>query len=352
MPDTLCPACGHSPIPAGADECPVCHEPFAFLQTHKKAKNRFLDRRDGDTGARTTFGAGLTSELGAHPYQAATVVMLGAVIWFLRASGVFGTPSLPQWAYAFVAADLVLALLLVLRVVAARLPGQLLMIVQAGAALYLGKEAFAHPVHLMFAGHAVVALILLSGEPGGVRRQAGLFGGVLLAAAAVVFMLMSRSGTDRAPRQELFSQQGGYRLLLPAGFARAQPSELQTHLKAPTTASITASHVGFSSASEHAVGLLLVNRHTEIPVIGGCQTLHQDLGGTNVPKPTSHPAPKALGDTAVVYELRTFSGAAGLLGCGRPDGARFVALAVLAVNRNADDGAQAFDEVGAGLSLK
>lgn len=352
MPDTLCPACGHSPIPAGADECPVCHEPFAFLQTHKKAKNRFLDRRDGDTGARTTFGVGVTSELGAHPYQAATVALLGAVIWFLRASGVFGTPELPQWAFALVLGDLVLALLLVLRMSAARLPGQLLMIAQTAAALYLGREALLNPLHLMFAGHAVVGLILLSGEPGGIRRQAGLFGGVLLAAAAVVFMLVARAGGDGTPRQELFSQQGGYRLLLPSGYARAQPAELQVHLKVPQTTPVTASHVGFNSASARAVGMLLVNRNAEVPVIGGCQTLHHDLGGTNVPRPSAHRAPAALGDPAVVYEIRTFSGAEGLLACGRPDGERFVALTVLSVNRSAEEGAEAFDRVGAGLSLK
>src|ERR1700693_5604195 len=115
MVQTLCPACGFTPIPAGTEECPACGEPFAFLQMHKKAKNRFIDP-EAESPEATTFGGGVTSAVTAHPYPPAGAFLPGAVLWFLRASGILVDLSEPSWLFGIAVADLVVAALLVINV--------------------------------------------------------------------------------------------------------------------------------------------------------------------------------------------------------------------------------------------
>ena len=352
MAKTLCPSCGHSPIPAGADECPVCHEPFAFLQTHKKAKNRFVDVTDREEHESTVFGGALTGEVSAHPYPAAVALFAGAAIWFLRVSGFVVGFHEPQWVFALVALDLLLALVLILNFGPAKLIAQVGMLGQLGVALFLGRDELSNPVQLLFAAHAAAVLFLIVGEPGAVRRSVGVVAALIVAGGAIALMLVvPGSGALDGPRQELFAPNAGFRLLLPSGWVRASSAELAAHLRTPA-ASGGSSSVGFSSAADRAIGIVVVKRNPDLQLIGGCQALLQDLGGTNVPKPMPHKVPAALGQSAVVYELRTFSGASGLLSCGKRDDGRFVGLAVLSVNPDAAAGARAFDAVGPGLSMQ
>jgi hypothetical protein len=351
LAQTLCPACGHSPIPPRAEECPACGEPFAFLPTHKKARNRFVDREDTLESESTVFGGGVHSAVAAHPWQAATVLFIGAAIWFVRAAAAFGGPPEPDWLYGIVGANLLLGLLLILDLGPARLLAQLGMLAQLGAALYLGQGDLERPVHLLYAAFGAVGLVLVIGEPSGVRRALGLLGGLVVAAAATTALVVDArvGGPGGAPRQELTSAQAGFRLLLPPGYALAQPGELAAHLKLPSGGWSTAA---FASGKERAVGLLLVKKDPAAQAIGGCGALHHALGGTNVVHPLPQRPPAALGDSAVVYELRTFSGATGRLACGKLPDDRFVALAVLGVIPDPEVASRAFEAVGAGLSLK
>lgn len=352
MSQTICPACGHSPIPAGAEECPVCNEPFAFLPMHKKAKKKFIDKNDAEESESTSFGGGLTGEVSAHPYQAATVLFGGALIWFLRGSGVLTGVGDASWLYAIVAADLLVALLLIINLGPAKMLAQLVLLLQLGAALYLGRDNLLQPVHLMFAAHAGVGLFITAGEPGGVRRTVGLIAGLLVCSLAAVLLVIQPGNVVAAgPRQKLSAAGAGFSLLLPPDYSSAKPLELTRHLKVPQP-SLNGTTAGFSSTVERTIGLILVNRDGSAQLIGSCQTLHQDLGGTNVPNPIAHRAPRALGDAVAVFELRTFSGASGLLACGKLADGRFVALVVLSINPDPSSGARAFDAVGEGLSLQ
>ena len=95
MPETLCPNCGHSPIPYGAETCPKCHEPFDFLQMYKRGQRLRVDKqRDHDDGESTVFGGNLTGEVSAHPGPIAAVFFVGALAWFLRVGGVLGSLGL------------------------------------------------------------------------------------------------------------------------------------------------------------------------------------------------------------------------------------------------------------------
>ncbi|MBX5481449.1 MAG: zinc ribbon domain-containing protein [Myxococcaceae bacterium] len=353
MAQTLCPACGHSPIPEGAEECPVCQEPFAFLPTHKKAKNRFIDRHASEESEATIFGGAVTGEVSAHPYPAAVVLFAGAAIWFLRASGIVGSFQSPGWLYGVVAADLLVALVLILNLGPARAIAQLAMIGQLGLTLWLARGALWAPMHLAFAGHAAFALLMVVGEPGRARRTMGLVLGLVCAGAASAWMALGAPPQAAAmgPREKLAAPGAGFTLLLPPEWTSAKPAQLTAHLKLPPP-TLSATTAGFASNAARAVGLVVVRNDPKAQLIGTCQTLHQDLGGTNTPRPISHRAPDAFGGAAAVYELRTFSGATGLLACSKLEDGRFVALAVLSVNPDAEAGARAFDDVGAGLSLQ
>jgi hypothetical protein len=100
MPETLCPKCGHSPIPAGSEACPACGEPFSFLPMYQRAQRQRVDkRREADVDMeQTVFGGNLTGEVTAHPGPMAAVFFVGAVAWFLRVGGVVGELREPLWA--------------------------------------------------------------------------------------------------------------------------------------------------------------------------------------------------------------------------------------------------------------
>ncbi|MFP2929790.1 hypothetical protein ACLESO_32275 [Pyxidicoccus sp. 3LG] len=196
MPQTLCPSCGHSPIPRGADACPSCGEPFDHLQSYKKVGRMRLDRpiQDADDDA-TVFGGDLvTSAVSAHPGPAAAVLLAGAVAWFIRAGGLVGTLSDPPWTYGLVFLDAVLALVLVLNRGPAKTLVQVGLGMQLVATLWLARSAPLAPVHVAYAVHAVLALSMVVGEPGQVRRYVGLGLGLGAAVASAALLALPVSG--------------------------------------------------------------------------------------------------------------------------------------------------------------
>lgn len=351
MAETLCPNCGYSPIPAGAESCPECEEPFGFLRMHKRGQRRFVDPREHEDNEATVFGGNLTGELSAHPGPAAAVLFAGAAAWFLRV-GVLGGLDDPLWAYGLVLLDMVLGLLLLLNQGPAKLLSQVGLVLQLGAAAWLGREALLAPVHLGFLAHAAVAWVLVTGEPGPVRRKVCLGLGLGAAVAAVLLVLwpvgLTRGGGGA--RQLLVGRELGFQLELPKDWGQLGREQLEPHLTLPA-ATLTGSGVAFGDAARGRFGVLWVDRKADLTLTGGCQELLQAMGGAPG-RPLARAAPAALGGKALVYALRTPSGALGSLGCGQLEDGRLVGLGVVAASSEGEGGEAAFAVVGAGLALQ
>ncbi|NVJ27590.1 zinc ribbon domain-containing protein [Myxococcus sp. AM011] len=360
MPQTLCPSCGHSPIPRGATACPSCGEPFDHLQSYKKAGRtplaRLGDAVDDDA---TVFGGDLvTSAVSAHPGPVAGVLGASAAAWFLRAGGVVGSLQDPSWTYGLVALDLVLALVLMLNRGPAKGLAQTGLVVQLLATAWLARAAPTAPVHVAYFVLGVVALTLVVGEPGVARRYAGL--GLGLAVTLVSAALLAMPGTvtpggGGGVRQLLVGSELGYRLELPVGWERLTREQLSTHLRLPT-ATLHGSGVGFGDAARGRYGLLWVERTPGVSLATGCQGLLRSLGGAS-DAPLTRPAPTALGGRTQLYALNTSAGARGTLGCGLLADGRLVGLAVVAAGSGdaqtgEAQGAAAFAAVGEGLALQ
>ena len=353
MTQTLCPACGHSPIPDGAETCPKCGEPFAFLAMHKKGKKAFVDKqRDSVETEATTFGGGLTGEVSAHPGPAVAVLTVGAVIWFLRSGGVLADYSEPAWTYGFVGVDLVLATVLLVNLGPAKLLAQIGALLQLGAAAYLADGRFDNPRHLFFCLHAVFILVLVVGEPSGLRRNGGLVVGLLMALGAFGAMATGYGEAIKSPGMvEIPGHDGDYRLLAPEGFRLLSREEMAPHLRPPLDTA-TAKSVGFGNKVRRVYGAVTLDSDASSQLIGGCQEHLRSLGGVGDPVPAGSPAPATLGKGALSYTLRTASGASGRLACGKLADGRFVALAVVAQDPDPRTATQVFEQVGAALSFK
>lgn len=352
MTKTLCPACGHSPIPDGAEVCPRCGEPFTFLQMHKKGQRVFVDKqRDSIEVEATTFGGALTGEVTAHPGAAAAVFALGAVLWFLRAGGVVADYAEPLWTYGLVGLDLVLATVLMVNLGPAKLLAQVGSLLQLGLCVFLANGRFDNPRHLLFCAHAVVLLVLVVGEPSTLRRTAGLVAGLVVALGALGAMATGFGEASRtAAMVEIAGHEGDYRLLVPEGYRLLSRDEMTPHLRPPLDTP-TAKSAGFGNKVRRVYGSVTLDSNSSSQLIGGCQEHLRSLGGVGDPVPAAGTAPAGLGSGALLYALRTASGASGRLGCGKlPDG-RFVALAVVALESE-PTAAQVFEQVGAALSFK
>jgi hypothetical protein len=355
MPETLCPSCGHSPIPHGAEACPACHEPFDFLQMYKRGQRMRVDKqRDHEDGEQTMFGGNLTGEVTAHPGPIAGVFFVGAVAWFLRAGGVLGSLGDPLWTYGLVLLNLALGLVLLINLGPAKLLAQVGMVLQLGAAGYLARESPGEAVHWAYLGHAVVGLVAVVGEPGSVRRYACLGLGVVLCILGAVFLVRPVGGLDKAaggPRQLLVGKDLGYQLELPSGWNRLSREELAPHLSLPV-ATLTGGGVGFGDVAQGRYGGLWIERGASQPVAASCQEMLKAFGGETASRPSTRPAPLALGTKALVYELRTAGGASGTFSCGQLKDGRLVGLGVVAAPPNTASAESAFVAVGSGLALQ
>ena len=355
MPETLCPSCGHSPIPQGAESCPKCHEPFDFLQMYKRGQRMRVDKqRDAEDGEQTVFGGNLTGAVSAHPGPIAAVFFLGAVGWFLRAEGLLGSLHDPPWTYGLVALNLALGLVLLLNLGPAKLLAQVGMVLQLGGAGLLARGALGEAVHWAYLGHAVVGLVAVVGEPSSVRRYVCLGLGVAMVLLGALFLVWPVGRTNEVPagsRQLLVSKELGYELELPGGWERLTREQLAPHLTLPP-ASLTGGGVAFGDLAQARYGGLWIERGVSPPAAVGCQQLLKAFGGEATGQPSAQPAPLALGTKAVVYELRTAGGASGTFSCGLLGDGRLVGLSLVAVAPQAASADPAFVAVGAGLSLR
>ncbi|HZN95875.1 MAG TPA: hypothetical protein VFB81_24340, partial [Myxococcales bacterium] len=211
--------------------------------------------------------------------------------------------------------------------------------------LALARAGFYRLAPLLYELHAVAGLVATVGQPRALRRRGAMLGGLVAAVLAGVFL--GRSAPQDASRKVLVSEDMGYQLVLPAGYDRIAGEQLAPHLTMPRATA--GSSVAFAGSSVH--GVLTVERDRSIQLIGGCQSYLESLGATNPPRPVEGAAPAALGEVALVYEVRSPAGDVGRLGCGKLDDGRFVALAVVTADRGPPP-QSAFDLVGQGLTIK
>jgi hypothetical protein len=349
MEETLCPNCGFSPIPRDAEECPVCHEPFAFMQRHKLGPRGRVDPKRADIEAEesTTYGGAITGAVTAHPYPTAAAFLTGAAIWFLRASGILVDLDEPSWTFAVAVVDLIIPLIIILNFGPAKAAAQASAVGQLAATLFLGRKDFAHPVHVLFAAHAVVLLVMVVGEPDVFRRALSLsMAGAIAAAVAAVLGL---SGM-RVSVSQLGSERLGFRLALPPGWVALTRDEVRPAMRLPPGRAIP-----FGDLSSRVFGLITLSEDSSTPLIGGCETLVQAIAGMDEVKPLARSAPPGMGSSALVYALHTTTDGVGRLACAKRADGLLVGFAVVLVGADpvvADSASEkAFDAVGAGFSL-
>jgi len=353
MAKTLCPSCGYSPIPDGAEECPACHEPFAFVPSFKRARR--MDRMavplgDDEGGATMMGGTVFTGAISVHPKQAVGIFLIGAFAWLVRASGAMGEKAAPAWTYALVGAGLVSALLLYLRRGPSKLLAQFTALAMVLAALLLAVPEVLRPTPVMYALHGVVALVMVAGEPGPTRRWAGLGVGALAAVLGIVSLVVGQDGRPSAPsssrRQELVSQEFGFRLALPPGFRLLEAREVEAFPAAPA-GNRTDVTVGVPGVLARLA--VIKDRH---PLGDGCQEALRQLGSVGRPDPLRYPAPGTFGADSAVYPLSLSGAVQGKLACAVLADGRFLTLAVVSTRGDSASADRALAEVGAGLRLQ
>jgi hypothetical protein len=349
MPETLCPNCGFSPIPRDAEECPVCHQAFAFVPRYKRGPQGRLDPKRAEVEAEesTTYGGAITGAVTAHPYPTAGAFLTGAVIWFLRGSGLLADLNEPAWVFGAAIADLIVPLMIIVNIGPAKVAAQFVAGAQILIALYLGRHDLGHPTHILYAAHGVALLVMVVGEPGIFRRTLSLtMSGAIAAAAAAVLGLVGM----RASISELGGPQQGYRFSLPPGYIAMTRDEIRPAMRLPPGKAVP-----FGDPSARVFGVISLGDDSAAQLIGGCEALHEAMGGTDEVKPLARPAPPGMGVATLVYSLHTSSGGVGRLACAkRPDG-KLVGFAVVLLGADpvVSEGVseQAFDSLGAGFTL-
>lgn len=127
MAETICPRCGFSPIPSGAQLCPKCRRPFFVVE-----------RSYENTNVTATRAGGLTGSVTANPSAIVAALVVGAAFWVVRCAGLLGTPVEPQWAYAVAGAQVLAAMLLLTTSGPAKQAPVLAGLIEGGAAYALG----------------------------------------------------------------------------------------------------------------------------------------------------------------------------------------------------------------------
>jgi hypothetical protein len=226
------------------------------------------------------------------------------------------------------------------------------MLLQGVAAGVLAWSAPLAPVHLAYLAHAVVAFAMVVGEPGPVRRYAGLGLGSGVALLGVLFLALGVGKGGGPARQRLVGKELGYALELPEGWRRLTREQLAPHLSMPE-ATLTGGGVGFGDVAHGRYGALWLDRQgSAAQEAAGCQQLLVAVGGSPHSPPSPRPGPMALGGKGRVYELRTATGARGAFACGRLADGRWVGFAVVVAPPESASGESAFVAVGSGLALQ
>lgn len=333
-PETICPSCGFSPIPEGAERCPKCHKAFSY------------ERVEYSTVTATRAG-GLTGSVTANPVPTAIALGVGAFVWTVRAGGFFGDVGDPPWAFLLAALDVVALVLVMTTSGPAKHAAAL-----AGAVELLAVGLlFGAPVGLSIACavHGLTLIAMTVAEPGATRLQVGA---VVAGVAGLVGLGALAWGL--APKVEarvvLRDDAAGFSLTLPPGWKGAKEADVAPHLVLPWDGGKTVNYA-FRLETPREVGVLIVSRDEQPALDEACRDALVKLGVTTALPPLDGPPPPSLGDVSRVSELKTKSGALGRFGCALV-GTKLVALAVVSQDPAPGVGAAAFELVAGGLSVQ
>ncbi|MEW5742430.1 MAG: zinc ribbon domain-containing protein [Myxococcota bacterium] len=334
MPETLCPSCGFSPIPEGAEKCPKCGKAFAYERVEY-------------TNVTATRAGGLTGSVTANPVPTAIALGLGAFFFTVRAGGFLGDVGDPPLVFAVAAVDVVALVLVMTTSGPAKHAAAFAGFVELFATLW--AQAAPPPVTAACALHGVTLIAMTVAEPGPARLKVGA--GV--AGAAFLFGLFALIWSV-VPKPEsrvvLADEAAGFTLTLPPGWRAAKEAEVAPHLVLPWDGGKTINR-GFRLDSPRQVGVVIVSRDEQPELEKACRDALATLGVTRALDKVDGPAPPSLGEVASVFELRTKSGAAGRYGCALI-GTKLVALGVVSQDPTPGVGAAAFELVAGGLSVQ
>ncbi|MFT3843174.1 MAG: hypothetical protein QM723_39685 [Myxococcaceae bacterium] len=330
MAETMCPKCGLSPLPVSASKCPRCGEEFGAGTTVTRSRMSL-------TG--TLMGGGLRGEVSAHPGTFATALALCGVIWLLRASGLIVDVGDPPWLLALAAFQLGGAALLMARYHPARRIAQVLAGLQLFVCLVMGNPMAVF--NLLGAALSVVLLFMLLGEPATWRRYLGLVGVAGLAAGEVTALFV-KADAPAAAMLEVRDEVTKVSLKAPHEWLAMTPEEVRGDLDVPDESGKT-KYLPFGDEKNHIYGVLIVSRDEE-QINAGCPWQIKRLGGVTDATPLSLPAPGALAEGGLLFDLRTRSGASGRIACSVAHG-RLTALAVVARERTGNVGAKFFEQL-------
>jgi hypothetical protein len=135
----------------------------------------------------TTLG-GITDAVTAWPLPTAAVLLLGAVIQVVRASGLILDVQAPFWLFGVGALDLVLTAMLMGSIGPARRLIFACAIVQAAIPFVLARSRGLALYDAGYLAHALALAVMTAGEPSALRRTVGLALGVSAAIAALVLL--------------------------------------------------------------------------------------------------------------------------------------------------------------------
>jgi hypothetical protein len=351
LAETLCPKCGFSPIPDRAETCPKCGENFAFHPLWKVAQRTKggIDKKASIEMESTTFG-GLTGEVSANPIPASVVTGLCAVVWLLRA-GVAQTGD-PAWLFVLAALQLGSAALLMANVGPATMLVQLMGLVQLIVPfVIMGAGTNGMIVAAASALPGVAVFITAAGEPGPVRRNAGIVIGAVtfLVAIGAVFGLKTEAPVEGegVPAPTGLGGDEGWDIKA-AGLERLQKGDVAPHLTVPAETQ-RERHSPFGNKQKGIFGLVSRNYGGVTDYAAGCEDWLKAIGNTIAVKKLGHAA-SMFGPESVVLELKTGSGASGKLACGLVQGTLW-GVAVVATDPNGAVGNAEFDRIMQGFAI-
>lgn len=345
-PQTICPNCGLTPLPDRAEECPRCQEPFGKNLLYQRTRRSSLgDAMGVDTDA-TSMG-GVTDAVTAWPLPTAAVLVLGAVLHVVRASGLIVELHAPFWLFGVGALDLVLTAMLMGSIGPAR------QLIFASALLQLalpfvlaGSKGLA-PYDYGYLAHAAALAVMTAGEPRALRRTFGLVLGVAATGVALGLLSMDTSGAP-PPKVTFAVPDPGFALVLPQGFVTLDADALGERLRLPPDAGKTRSiALGDPARGRYAV-LSFIGDPRGRPA-EACAAHLEALSGEAGAAPLVEAAPNLFGLEGKLYMVHAPNGDLGRFACGKV-GAQLLALAVVAEDPAPVAARAAFLQVAAGLT--
>jgi hypothetical protein len=347
-PQTICPKCGLTPLPERAEECPRCKEPFGNNPLYKRTQRSSMDDAMGVDVEATSLG-GVTDSVTAWPLPTAAVLVLGAIIQVVRASGLIVDVHAPFWLFGVGALDLVLTAMVMGSIGPAR---QLIFasaILQAAIPFVLGGRQGLALYDYGYLAHALALGVMTAGEPSALRRNVGLVLGVAASGAALGLLAYDPS-RNPLPNVTFALPDPGYQLELPGGFSSLGAPELGPHLRLPLDGGKTR-NVGLGDPARKLFAVVSFIGDPEGTPDAACMAHLKVVAGGAPEKPLIEKAPNLFGLEGKLYDVRTASGAAGRFACGKV-GEQLLALAVVVQDPAPNVARAAFLQVASGLTQR